>query len=95
MWTFNFCTVLKSVHLKYTLSGQSKQAISKKVNIYTHGHVQCSSIRVGLLTLTQEFSVYSQEVLDFVLYIIESSKMMLPITYLVYSVDYSCMFTSQ
>ena len=81
--------MLKSVHLKYTLSGQSKQA-NKQESEHTHtcGHVQCSSIRTGLLTLIQKFSVYSQEVLDSVLYTVESSKMMFPINYLVYSVDY-------
>ena len=42
---------------------------------------------MGLLTLTQEFSIYSQEVLDSMLYIVESSKMMFPTTYQ-YSVDY-------
>ena len=81
--------MLKSAHLKSTLSGQSKQA-NKQESEHTHtcGHVQCSSIRAGLLTFAQEFSIYSQEVLDSVLCTVESSKMMFLINYLVYSVDY-------
>ena len=70
--------MLKGVHLQ--LGRQSKQA-NKQASEHTHtrGHVQCSSIRAGLLRLTQEFSIYSQEVLDSEVYTVESSKMMFPI----------------
>ena len=70
--------MLESAHLKYTVewSVQASKYASKRTYTHTCSYVQCSSIRAGLLRLTQGFSICPQEVLDSVLYTVE---MMFPI----------------